>query len=104
MDESGNRIAGDFFFVAIGVKGDRDYIINELGLPGHWSSAAPCPKCPADKKVEAGGLSGKTSYLHFKPGMEWLRKTFETRQQFETHCRKWGENRCCCLNLAIRGG
>ena len=45
LDESGNQLAGGFYFVIWASKSDYDHTCNNLGLPGHWSSKKPCKDC-----------------------------------------------------------
>ncbi len=55
-DKAGTPLAGGYYCVLWGIRGDSEWNCNHLELPGHWSSRSPCTGCRATGLGEMAGM------------------------------------------------
>lgn len=78
----GLPLAGGYYCIVWAVKGDTDWKINSLGMPGHWSSANPCLNCQADFS------DGPLSIRNIDPNAAWKTTTFHDHADWRAYCHE----------------
>ena len=77
---AGQLLAEGWFCVPWLFKGDYEFRINHIGMPGHWSSAHPCDACEADC------LGGDRDWRNFRPDAGWKPTSFVSRADWIALC------------------
>ena len=92
-DWEGHRIVGDprcgadladgYFCEVMVLKGDMEFLVNHIGVPGHWSSNHPCLACEATKIG-----TGSTAWNNWDPSAPWRDTVFLQKTRWRAHCTK----------------
>ena len=92
-DWEGKRIVGDsrcgkdladgYFCQVMLLKGDMEFLVNHIGVPGHWSSNHPCCSCEATKIG-----TGATAWNNWDPGAPWRDTVFLQKARWRAQCVK----------------
>ena len=95
--KAGTLLAGGYFAHLWLFRADSEYHVNYLGLPGHWSSNAPCIACRADKSVDHNGNRMPSHHLNFSRASTWPDTVFTVMETYFEHCRARGKD----INLLL---
>ncbi|CAK0882105.1 unnamed protein product [Prorocentrum cordatum] len=82
-DRVGKDLADGFFWQVIVPKGDMEFLVNHIGVPGHWSSNSPCLAREATK-IGTGAMA----WNNWDPDAPWRDTVFMSKAKWREHCIK----------------
>ena len=80
---NGKSIAGNYRSVLWAIKGDAEFCVNFIELPGHWPFDFPCISCQARSKPIGHDLH----YLNFERHAGWKAIQFDDMDTWYSYCR-----------------
>ena len=100
LGRGGQEVAGGYYLVVMAVKGDYEFKMNYMGLPGHWSSAYPCCDCLATL------AEGPMNFRNTKHDAPWKERTFAKlgHAEWVAHCGRLGKVPALPFQPRGRGG
>eukprot|EP00959_Pyramimonas_sp_CCMP1952_P299474 6263649-Pyramimonas_sp.AAC.1 len=79
----GQDLADGYFCIVLVLRGDMEFLVNHIGVPGHWSSNYPCLACEATKIG-----TGTSDWNNWDPGAPWRDTVFMDKKRWLAHCTK----------------
>ncbi len=99
---AGSRVgllAGGFFLIVWGCKGDTEFHCNHFRIPSHWSSNFPCADCPADTSTSP------MRWSNFKADAPWKVLGFAgNTERWLRHVAARGKNAHIIFKAVADGG